>query len=116
MVPFVVTLLLTDTAASVVRTHSLPGTRQRYVAATILRVTQYPTLAVVALSFVVAVSLHAWPQAVIFATCTVVVMLDIIWRRRDDDDDWFKGAGKRMRRWVTNRLRALTPVPAGAGA
>lgn len=101
-------------AVGAFRRHFVKGSRQRYLMATVQRATQWPAL----LANLVAAGLSARDMAFFDLAWSGASIGLWIWfyvqLRLDDDDDWFKGAGKRLKRWAESRQTNLGFAPGSA--
>ena len=96
------------------RAQFVKGSRQRYLMATVQKATQWPGLFAHVLAAGLAARDQAWWDLASAGAGVALWIWFYVWAKNDDDDDWFKGAKKRLKKWVESRSFGLGLAPGSA--
>lgn len=89
-----VACVLITITSDIMRVRCAPGTRQRYLWATVEHATIYPTMVGVFLLVASNIAQRDWLWTGI-TLATALYYMFLLWRFRRDDDDWFNTGGPR---------------------
>jgi steroid 5-alpha reductase family enzyme len=95
---------------------AVPGSHQRYVWVSIAWAAAFPALASLLLGMAAAIASNDSLGVALSIILTLLWAFDFHRLRNNGDDNWFKRTGKRLRRWASQHMPSLSPMPHGAGA